>query len=319
MKFLITGGSGFIGTNMIDYLIDKNHEILSIDINRPVQEKHNSYWKKVDILDVNTLTNVIQNFQPDYILHLAARTDLEGKKITDYKSNTQGTLNIINIANSVDSIKRIIFTSSMLVCKIGYIPKNFLDYSPNTSYGESKVEMERIIFNHKINAEWLIIRPTSIWGPWFKEPYRNFFDLVLKGFFVHPGSKSCTKTYGYVGNSVDQIYHLTITDKEKVHSKCFYIGDSPPIQISEWADEIKLIHCNKKNLKLPFFIFLVLALIGDLLKTIHIKFPMSSFRLKNMTTNNVIDLEHLNNVIKKKNLFSRIDGVMITLNWLKKI
>jgi GlcNAc-P-P-Und epimerase len=317
MKVIITGGSGFIGTNMIDFFIKKNATILNIDIKKPVNENHLQFWQETNILDQEKITKTLQQFQPDYIIHLAARTDLNGKNISDYDSNTLGTLSLINSANQVDSIKRIVFTSSMLVCKIGYVPKNFLDYKPNTPYGDSKVEMENIIYNNSINTEWTIIRPTSIWGPFFNEPYRNFFDLVIKGLFIHPGSKACTKTYGFIGNSVHQIYQLMTTDKEKIQGKCFYIGDTPPIPISEWADEIKMMHCNKKNIKFPYFIFILLGFTGDILKLIGIKFPMTSFRLKNMTINNIINLEHLNKVTGK-NPFSRYEGVKETLNWLNK-
>jgi len=317
MKVLVTGGSGFIGTNMIDFLINQNANIYNIDIKRPVNEKHIPFWKEVSILNQDELTKSIQEFQPEYIIHLAAKTDLNGNYLKDYDSNTTGTLNLINAANQIKSIKRIIFASSMLVCKIGYVPNGFLDYNPNTTYGESKVEMEKIIYDNTINTEWTIIRPTSIWGPWFNEPYRNFFDLVLKGFFIHPGNKACIKTYGFIGNSVHQIYQLMITDKEKIHSKCFYIGDSPPIQISDWADEIRMEHCNRKNLNSPYFIFILLGFIGDILKIIGIKFHMTSFRLKNMTVNNIINLEHLNKVTGD-NPFSRIKGVKETLNWLNK-
>ncbi len=316
MKILVTGGSGFIGTNMMDFLIHQEFTTLNIDINKPIKKEHLPFWKKIDISDKSSLNNTVQEFQPEYIIHLAAKTDLEGKALQDYEVNTTGTLNLIYVANKIKTIKRILFTSSMLVCKIGYVPENFLDYNPNTSYGESKVEMEKIIYNSSINAEWTIIRPTSIWGPWFKEPYRNFFDIVLKGLFIHPGNKACTKTYGYIGNTTHQIYQLMIAKEELINKKCFYIGDTPPIQISEWADEIKLTYCNKNNLKLPYFVFVLLALIGDILKIIGIKFPMTSFRLKNMTTNNIINLEHLNNVTGK-NPFSRIEGVKTTLNWLK--
>jgi nucleoside-diphosphate-sugar epimerase len=315
MKILITGGSGFIGTNLIDFCLNKNATILNIDIRRPVKKEQLPFWKKVNILDDEKLSATITKFNPEYIIHLAARTDLDGTTPEDYSSNTIGTLNLINAINKLDSLKRILFASSMLVCKIGYIPKDFSDYKPNTPYGESKMEMEKIIHNSSLKAEWAIFRPTSIWGPWFNEPYRNFFDIVLKGLFIHPGNKSCTKTYGYVGNSIHQMHQLLVSPKEKVHRNSFYIGDNPPIQISEWADEIKLMHLNKVNLKLPYFVFVLLGILGDLLKIVGIKFPMTSFRLKNMTTNSIINLDHLNNVIGN-NPFSRLEGVKATLKWL---
>ena len=91
-------------------------------------------------------------------------------------------------------------------------------------YGKSKVEMEKCILRSGLNFPWVIIRPTSIWGPWFGEPYNNFFHFVLRKMFVHPGNMGCEKTYGYIGNSVFQILKLLeIEDESLVKGKTFYI------------------------------------------------------------------------------------------------
>lgn len=317
MKILITGGSGFIGTNMINYLLKNNYEILSIDLEDPKIAKHKQFWGKVDIRDYIALESEVKEFKPDYIIHLAAKTDLLGKTLDDYDSNTLGTQNIIDIAKKYTNIKRVIFTSSMLVNKVGYSPKSLSDYNPDTVYGESKMEMEKSILNSDLKTEWTIIRPTSIWGPWFGEPYSNFFNLVLKGMFVHPGNRACTKTYGYVENSVYQIHKLLLANKNDVHKKIFYIGDKPAINISEWADEIKYQFNKNKNKKVPYFIFQILAIIGDALKMFNIKFPMTSFRLNNMTTDHIMKLNNLYAVVGEMP-FSRLDGTKKTLNWIKK-
>lgn len=317
MKILITGGSGFIGTNMVNYLLKNNFEIVNIDIEHPKIEKHELFWKKIDIRNYASLEFEVKEFKPDYIIHLAAKTDLLGKTLDDYDSNILGTQNIIDIAKKYPTIKRIIFTSSMLVNKVGYSPKDLLDYNPDTVYGKSKMEMEKSILNSGLETEWMIIRPTSIWGPWFGEPYSNFFNLVLKGMFVHPGNKACTKTYGYVENSVYQIHKLLLADKNDVHKKIFYIGDKPAINISEWADEIKYQFNGKENKRVPYIIFQLLAMMGDILKIFNIKFPMTSFRLKNMTTNHIMDLDKLYNITGDMP-FRRFDGTKNTINWIKK-
>ena len=318
MKIIVTGGSGFIGTNLIEYLCSNmKANVLNIDIQPPKVKIYEDLWIKTDIRDRTKLFDVVSSFNPDYVIHLAARTDLEGQSIKDYDSNTLGVENLIEACNKTSSVKRILFTSSMLVCKAGYNPISEQDYCPTTVYGESKVITEEIIRKATINAQWCIIRPTSIWGPWFGEPYRNFFDIVLNGLFVHPGNKACTKTYGYVGNSVLQIRSLLESVKSEVNKKVFYIGDSPAINISEWADEIAAASTRKRNMKIPFVVFKFLALCGDLFKLIEVKFPLTSFRLKNMTTDNIINLDATN---KLSNIpaITRESGIVQTLEWLKK-
>jgi nucleoside-diphosphate-sugar epimerase len=130
-------------------------------------------------------------------VHLGARTDLgETEDIQGYDANIQGVKNLIDAINATPSVTRVLFASSMLVCKFGYRPQSDNDYCPDTLYGQSKVKTENIIRQTKLSAEWAIIRPTSIWGPWFAEPYLNFFQMIVAGRFVHPGRKAGNATFG---------------------------------------------------------------------------------------------------------------------------
>ena len=168
----------------------------------------------------------------------------------------------------------------MLVSGPGRTPQGIDDCTPTTPYGASKLEMEKLIHRSEINCDWVIFRPTSIWGPWFGEPYRNFFDIVLKGIFIHPGHKACTKTYGFVGTSIRQLEALMTAPRHLVQGKCFYIGDCPPLNISQWADQIRFAQTGRTNIRLPYCLMVLLALAGDALKIARIKFPMTSFRLR---------------------------------------
>lgn len=314
-KVLITGGSGFIGTNLLLFLIEK-YEILNIDIRESNLTELQKYTSIVDITNYENFRNVVIGFSPDYIIHLAARTDLNGKFIYDYSANTVGVSNLMKIIHELPKLKKLIVTSSMLVYHTGYYPKNQFDYAPNTLYGESKVETEKIVWDNKPQCDWAIIRPTSIWGPWFGVPYRNFFDMVISRKYFHIGRKSCTKTYGYVGNAVYQIeqilFHETLNEDQKV----FYIGDNPPTNIEIWANEIAA-ELNFDIKRVPFWMLKIAAYFGDLLKLFNITFPMTSFRLKNMTTDNTIDLSETYKIAPNPPC-SRIDGIKATLQWLKK-
>ena len=82
MKIIITGASGFIGTNLLQFYIDKGVDVINIDICQPRKNSHMKYWKKLDILNKVLLESVVLAYEPDYVIHLAARTDLNGKEIT---------------------------------------------------------------------------------------------------------------------------------------------------------------------------------------------------------------------------------------------
>lgn len=314
-KILITGASGFIGSNVIEYYSRTGYSVLNFDISSPKNKKQFHHWKKVDILDYNSLKSETLSFQPDIVIHLAARTDLQGNDLKDYDSNTNGTRNLIEILNQTPSVKRVIFTSSMLVCSPGYIPKHPSDYAPSTVYGESKVLMEKIIQESSHNYEWAIVRPTSIWGPGFGEPYRNFFEMVINKRYFHIGNKSCTKTYGYVENIIYQIDSILNAPVEKIQGNVFYLGDYEPTNIHSWSNEIAS-EIGFKIKTIPYPLIKAAGIGGDILKSIGIKFPMTSFRLKNMTTDNIVDLSNTQELAPTFPV-TRIEGIRKTLKWLK--
>ncbi len=314
-RILITGGSGFIGTNLINQLQNnENFELLSIDIKVPKVNSHKKNWKQVNIYDANSLLKTIKEFQPDYVIHLAARTDLRGKELSDYDANMGGVSNLLDALEQVPNLKRAIFASSMYVCEPGYMPKDFEDYAPHTLYGESKVETEKRIKERNPKYTWAIIRPTSIWGPWFGEPYDKFFRIVLNRMYFHMGKRACKKTYGYIDNAIYQIMSILQAPEEKVMRKVFYLGDYEPYDITEWADEIaKCVGTKIPNI--PYFLFVMAGWFGDLLKLFGITFPMTSFRLKNMTTNNVHNLDPIKELAPNLPV-SRQEGNKRTIEWI---
>lgn len=315
MRIIITGGSGFIGTNVLEYYASKGYEVLNIDKKVPKYAEANKYWKKCDFRDGEKVSSIVRDFKPDYIIHLGARTDLDGKTVSDYSSNTVGVKNILAAAAKVDNLKKILITSSMLVCKVGYMPKHQKDYCPTTAYGESKVETENLVWANQPKCDWAILRPTSMWGAWFGVPYRNFFDMVKKGLYFHIGNTACTKTYGYIENAVYQIDQILMTNTSNENNKIFYLGDYQPIWIEEWANQIAN-ELGRVIPRVPLFIVRCAACLGDLLFKFGIHFPMTSFRLKNMLTNNIINLDNTLKIAPNLPV-ERIIGIQRTLDWME--
>lgn len=315
-RVLITGGSGFIGTHIVSALLkDGRISILNIDISEPKIKAHEVVWKKVDICNKSLLANVVKEFQPNKIIHLAARTDLRGKELQDYAVNIDGVRNLLDALDEIPSLQQAIFASSMYVCYPGYTPRDFDDYAPHTLYGESKVMTESIIKEKNPSSyTWSIIRPTSIWGPYFSEPYDKFFKIILSHSYFHLGKRACKKTYGYIDNTVYQILSIFHASPQKIAREVYYLGDYSPYNITEWADEIGAI-AKIKIPQIPYFLFQLAAWFGDTLKAIGVTFPMTSFRLKNMTTDNVHNLEPIQQIAPILPA-SRIEGSKATIQWI---
>lgn len=317
MKILVTGGSGFIGSNLVEYYISKGVEVVNLDIAPPKNARHKPYWRKVDILDSDALRVEIVKFSPSHIINLAAQTGTidRGRKLEDYATNFQGLRNLVEIARDIPSLERLISTSSMLVCRNGYQPQNETDYCPDTLYGQSKMLGEKVLREAgDLPYSWVIVRPTGIWGPWFDIPYKTLFRLIQRGLYVHPGNSYPVQSLGFVGNTVYQLDRLMHASYDKVHGKVFYLADYPPTDMRAWVDLIQRAFKARRIYQLPIWVLKVVATAGDVVKLAGCDVPLlSSSRLRNMLTSFVLDLDP---IITKNLPYTLEQAVEITVNWL---
>lgn len=315
-RLLITGGSGFIGTNFIsDFSVGIN-ELQSLDIASVRNHRNNSFHNFVDIEDLDEVMRFFERFKPTKVLHLAARTDLDGASVSDYSANTHGVENIVKACNESSSVERVLYASSRLVCPIGYTPKSDQDFCPNTPYGESKVAGEKIVREKSNKKNWVIFRPTSIWGPWFGVPYNGFFKLLRKGLYFHPKGKKVLKSFGYVGNSVYQINCLLNASLDSVSEKVFYLCDHSPIEISEWAAIIQSEFGVSRYKEVPDYVLRFAAKCGDGLKLLGYKNPpLTSFRYQNMCAEMLYETDRLMEICGELP-FDVKEGVLRTVNWM---
>ncbi|MDB2389806.1 NAD(P)-dependent oxidoreductase [Alphaproteobacteria bacterium] len=316
-KVLITGGSGFIGCNLISYLVKKNYRVLNVDINEPKNSQLNQYWQKCNILDQNKLVSLAIDFNPQCVIHLAARTDLDGKSIHEYDVNTYGTKNVINTIDRLQNVEKVLFASSRLVNKIEDKPDNYTYYSANTFYGKSKVVSEKLIRNMCKNKsyDYIIFRPTSLWGPWFGEPYNNFFRYLSSGLYFHPYKKKILKQFGYIENSVyilEKMLNTTISQNNNI----VYLCDFECLEVSEWANLIRKYQNKSKVHSVPLIFLKLLAILGTCLGRVGIKFPMTKFRLNNLLTDMYFDTDVLQKFCSPLP-YTTEEGVERTVNWMR--
>ncbi len=320
-RVLVTGGSGFIGTNLVGSFLDNGSTVLNIDIKQPRNTEHNQVFQQVDVRDLAATTRAFEDFKPTHVVHLAARTDLDEKAtIEDYDTNTKGVENLVTAVARQSSVARCIFASTKLVCPTGHKVQSEDEYCPDTVYGRSKVEGERIVRKSSaMQCDWCIVRPTSIWGPWCDIPYGKFFKMVGRGHYFHPGHANPPKTFGYVGNVLFQLETILGASPDQIHGKVFYLTDYQTFTIRDWADTISLEMRHRKVRTMPDPLVRLLAWAGDLAKVCGVKVPpISSFRLRNMRTDTTgiptEPMEQLTGPLP----FSMKQGVEETIAWLKR-
>jgi GlcNAc-P-P-Und epimerase len=314
MRMLITGGSGFIGTNLVDTLMDKGVEVINLDINPPKKTSQALYWEKCDILDFDLTFRNFEQFQPTHVIHLAACTDTLSTQLDDYAVNTEGTVNVLRSIKNTPEIQRVIITSSQFAFAPPGLPQNDEDYNPIGAYGMSKVLSEKATRTAGLNCLWTITRPTNIWGPWHPRYPSEFWHVLKKRLYFHPGGKSAVRSYGYVKNIIYQMLKIFEAQPALVHEKVFYLGD-PPIPLIDWVNGFALSITGKPARTIPRWLLRTLAGTGTLLHGMGIRVPITLSRYRSMTE------DYFSPVDKAIESFgvppySLEDGIKETMDWL---
>lgn len=289
MKVLVTGSSGFIGQALIRRLAGVQCEVVGLD-RRPAETTD----IVCDILDTDRLIEAVRSAAPDALVHLAARIDLEEKaNLAAYAVNMEGVENLIEAVRQTPSISRAIWTSSQLVCRVGYVPKNDTDCTADTLYGKSKIRTEEIVRNADgAGREWCLTRPTTVWGPGMSAHYQRFLRMIERGYYFHVGHDPLWKSYSYIENITFQYWRLLTVPAQQIHRKTFYLADYTPIDLIGWCDAFQREFGSRSIPHMPVAIARALASVGDALNATGFKnFPFNSFRLNNVLTQYRFDLK----------------------------
>ena len=318
MKVVVTGASGLIGRWVVERLLKEQVETIGIDIAPPVVVAPGYQHCAGNILDGPFLNSILLEHTPKIVIHLAARIDLHGRHVDDYPANIDGVRNVVAAARLAGSVRRVIYTSSQLVCRVGYIPKSDTDYCPDTPYGESKAFTERIVRETAGDGvEWVLCRPTTVWGPHMSEHYQRFLKYIQSGRYWHFTRRKLYKSYGYVGNVAWQYWKLATAPAGMVHGKTFYLADYDPISLRDYADELQRQLGGKPIPNCPYALAWLGAKAGDILNySGWQKFPFNSRRLRNIMTEYRYDLSPTQEVCGELP-YTFVEGIQATAAWFR--
>lgn len=295
MRILVTGSSGFIGRHLVRELASHGHEVAGLDRKRPTDEPRAAAWFECDLMDAPAIATALREFQPDAVVHLAARTSMKKSApgADRYAPNTTGTRHLIEAIRQAGSVRRALYASTKYVHRGAGIRIPPRTYAPDTDYGASKAAMEEIVWQTDGGcAEWCILRPTTVWGPDVGWHYRRFLDLVRTGRYFHAGNRAGRKHLGYVENVAHQIRRFVEAPADALTPRIFYLGDYDAIPVDQWADAFQRAFGSRRIPRIPLGLARGAAFVGDLIAAAGWRnFPFTRFRLKNLTEDDLCDLE----------------------------
>ena len=313
MRVLVTGSSGFIGQALVRRLKAAGWEVAGLDKGSGATSSY-----LCNILDAARLTETVREFSPDALVHLAARTDLDEKTtLAGYAANIDGVQNLIAAVRLTPSIKRAIWTSSQLVCRVGYVPRDDADYTADTLYGRSKIRTEQIVREQDgAGRTWCLVRPTTVWGPGMSPHYQLFLRMIQRGHYFHVGKKPLWKSYSYIENIAFQYLRLLEAPADLIHRKTLYLADYEPIDLLAWCDAFQHAFQSRPIPHVPLGLARTAAYCGDAVNAIGVRnFPFNSFRLNNVLTQYRFDTKALEAICGPLP-YTMEQGVAETAAWL---
>ena len=173
MRITVTGGAGFIGSHLVDRLIEDGHTVQVID-NLYTGNKEFVHSKaqfvELDIRDPK-LYSVLEEFRPDYIFHEAAQTEVStsmSNPMLDCDINLMGLINLLNAAVKLDVKKFLMPSSAAVYGNLDTLPLNEeMLGNPSSFYGLTKLTTEHYlrIYHEAFGLPYICYRYSNVFGP----------------------------------------------------------------------------------------------------------------------------------------------------------
>lgn len=260
MKSIVTGGEGFIGSHVVDALLNLGHEVISID-NRSAPENSQFYRNsnaKYVVSDIRDKSNRNLYQGVDYVFHLAARSRIQPTISNPgecFSVNTLGTQEVLD-ASRLGGVKKVIYSASSSYYGHASNPPFVEDAPPGcaTPYSLSKWQGEQIcnLYNKLYNLPTVCLRYFNVYGP--REPLEGDYAPVM-GLFKRQASSG--KPITVVGDGLQRRDFTYVLDAVKANifamnketTGTFNIGTGRNISIIELAQLIgSKFHAEIKHL-----------------------------------------------------------------------
>jgi len=253
MRYLVTGGAGFIGSNTVDELVRRGHSVVVLDDLSSGKEdnlaeiRNKITFIKGSITDIEVVRKAMH--EAEYVLHLGARTSVPRSvkdPIDTNKINIEGTLNVLVAAKEL-KVKRVVFAaSSSAYGETPTLPKvETMQPQPISPYGVTKYvgELYAQTFGRCYGLENVSLRYFNIFGPRQdpSSPYSGVLAKFCTAFLEDTpplvfGDGEQTRDFTYVENAVQA--NLLACEAPNASGKVFNVGVGERISLNEVLREL---------------------------------------------------------------------------------
>ncbi len=264
MNVIITGGAGFIGKHLSNYLLKNGFAVTIFDnFSNSKKKSVTSLGDNVkiiegDITDIQSITNATKN--QDYIIHLAAKISVEDSirnSSETFRVNVDGTINVLKACKK-NFVNKLIVTSSAAVYGEGMRGVKLTESSkikPISPYGESKSVMEEEIrkFASKYDINYTILRLFNVYGIGQSDEYAGVITKFIKNIrdnksFEIFGDGMQTRDFVAVQDVIASIQNAIMSGKNKIYN----IASGKSLTIKELAEF--MIKLSKKQLDIKYLL-----------------------------------------------------------------
>ncbi len=248
---LVTGGAGFIGSHVVDYLIKQNYIVVVLDdLSGGFKNNINNraIFIKGSITNYTLLERIFNKYIFDYIFHLAAYA-AEGLshfiRRFNYTNNLIGSINLINLA-VLYKIKHFVFTSSIAVYGANQTPMTEdLTPIPEDPYGIAKLAIEQDLKAAKrmFGLNYTIFRPHNVYGERQNhgDPYRNVLGIFVNNIMQNKpmtifGDGTQTRAFSYINDVAPYIAQSVVISK--ANNEVINIGADKPYSVLTLAKTV---------------------------------------------------------------------------------
>lgn len=281
MRILVTGGSGFIGTRLVQVLLDRGHDVAIFD--KAQSQAHPDRVILGDVRDTGALTQALNGREA--VIQLAAEHSDNARPLSIYHDvNVGGAQSLVEAALRA-ACRRIVFTSSTVVYPLNaHEPSEDVRPDPFHPYGQSKQEAEEVFarwLRSTRSATLVIVRPVVVFGEHNRGNVYNLLQQIYKHRFVMIGKGQNKKSMAYVGNLVSFLV-FCLDLGEGLH--LFNYADKPDLTT---ADLVTIAQREFKRdgvlarVRIPYSLGLAVGYLFDALSRVSGRhFPVSSFRVR---------------------------------------